>query len=779
MTVTGDQVYCPDGPLPVVSSIRISNQDPTATELPEVIVQISVGYEMGLDILSLSGVHPNISASWDATQGQLTLTGPATFEAFESAVSNVLFETTQTLFIQDRQISVNLSDNKYLPSTGHYYVYVSSPGISWSAARTEASQMTLFGVQGYLATITSEEEAQLTGEQSPGTGWIGATDVQEEGVWIWVTGPEAGTQFWQGGVGGSTVNGSFEFWNSGEPNNLGEEHYAHITDPSIGIPGSWNDLDNAGSPDPTNPYHPRGFFVEFGGLPGDPPLNLSASTEILMPRITIDDTPVEVCENVTIQLEATTNTTNILWYGTSTSPTLLNTGLSYQVNLSSSTTFWLQPAVDGCTNLRRYPLLVNVNPLPESADISVSQCDDAVLDGLVAFNLSSYDNLVSNGTVANRSVTYFEDASLMTEIDNSNYTNTSNGQIVYAKVTDTTSGCFSTAEVTLNVSSSSSEMVELEACDALEGEGFTNFDLSELDAQLLTGTPPGTSVDYYLNFEDALLQNNALPTDFSNTQAFEQTIFARVQDDVNCYGINTARLIVKPLPNILPDESIFYCLNTFPETIKINGGVVDDIPNNYFYNWSTGETTIEIEVNEPGDYDVEVRGVNGCARTRTITVVASSTAMFENFNVNNNTVTVNVLGEGIYDYSLDNPTGPFQESNTFTEVTPGFHDVYVNDRNGCGIVSQRVAVLGFSKYFTPNGDGNNDFWSIKGLEDLDLQISVFHIFNRHGKLIQILSASNPQWDGRYNGNPMPTDDYWFSGQLSDGQTISGHFALKR
>jgi hypothetical protein len=56
-----------------------------------------------------------------------------------------------------------------------------------------------------------------------------------------------------------------------------------------------------------------------------------------------------------------------------------------------------------------------------------------------------------------------------------------------------------------------------------------------------------------------------------------------------------------------------------------------------------------------------------------------------------NTVTVNVTGSGNYEYSLNDPYGPFQSSNFFDNVPAGIHEVYVNDKNG--IVSQRIAIL--------------------------------------------------------------------------------------
>ena len=128
----------------------------------------------------------------------------------------------------------------------------------------------------------SSDESQLAGELSAGAGWIGGTDEEEEGLWKWASGPEKGTVFWNGNINGSTPN--FAYWNNNEPNNCCQgEDYAHITDNSIGISGSWNDLPN--QTQSSGAYQAKGYLVEYGGMPGDPILKISTSTKLIMPRI--------------------------------------------------------------------------------------------------------------------------------------------------------------------------------------------------------------------------------------------------------------------------------------------------------------------------------------------------------------------------------------------------------------------------------------------------------------------------------------------------------------
>ncbi|MEG3657635.1 T9SS type B sorting domain-containing protein [Arenibacter palladensis] len=85
----------------------------------------------------------------------------------------------------------------------------------------------------------------------------------------------------------------------------------------------------------------------------------------------------------------------------------------------------------------------------------------------------------------------------------------------------------------------------------------------------------------------------------------------------------------------------------------------------------------------------------------------------------------------------------------------------------------------YPKFFTPNGDGINDFWQ---LDKVNLPVnpkSQVRIFNRYGKLVHQLALESPGWDGNYAGSPLPASDYWFVVQLENNTNLSGHFTLKR
>jgi gliding motility-associated-like protein len=91
-----------------------------------------------------------------------------------------------------------------------------------------------------------------------------------------------------------------------------------------------------------------------------------------------------------------------------------------------------------------------------------------------------------------------------------------------------------------------------------------------------------------------------------------------------------------------------------------------------------------------------------------------------------------------------------------------------------------ISCFKVKKYFTPNNDGYNDFWSLDTISNDCTYI--LYIFDRYGKLLKTLTSQNNKWNGNYNGRRMPSSDYWFKlDYVKNGEflTFRSHFALKR
>jgi hypothetical protein len=87
-----------------------------------------------------------------------------------------------------------LSPGQYLyKANGNVYQYVSSPGITWSKAFTQAASKSINGVPGYLAAITSQAELDfientvIPGGAGTGNVYIGGRQVAP-GKWAWAAG---------------------------------------------------------------------------------------------------------------------------------------------------------------------------------------------------------------------------------------------------------------------------------------------------------------------------------------------------------------------------------------------------------------------------------------------------------------------------------------------------------------------------------------------------------------------------------------------------------------
>lgn len=398
LSATGDQIYCPGSSMKIVTDMTIV--DPDDTGIDAIYIQISSGYVNGQDVLTLTGNHPTINSTWNAATGKLTLTGISaqpTYLALVAAIKDVTFFNSSTNPSGTRTFSITVGQANYLPSNGHYYEYVPAIGITWNNARTAAANRTYYGLQGYLATITAPDEAQLSGEQSAGAGWIGGSDEQTEGIWRWMTGPEIGMIFWNGGINGTTPN--YANWNNGEPNNAGDEDYAHITAPGVGILGSWNDLSNTG--EASGDYQPKGFIVEYGGMPGDPILQISTSTTITIPSIT-STIGQSNCGEGSLTLSANASAGIVKWYASATGGTPIATGTTFTTPfLTQTTTYFVDAFETDCTTGTRTAVTATINQIPivtATSPVTVCGNNTATLSATTTVGTINWYTTATGGT---------------------------------------------------------------------------------------------------------------------------------------------------------------------------------------------------------------------------------------------------------------------------------------------------------------------------------------------------------------------------------------------
>lgn len=434
--------------------------------------------------------------------------------------------------------------------------------------------------------------------------------------------------------------------------------------------------------------------------------------------------------------------------------------------------------ITSCSSETTFNLIISDNPEVNQQQILYG-CDDNN-DGISEyFDLSNLENQVLNGQTG-LILSYYDDSGIELTSPLSNpFTNTQPyNQNITVRLTNTSSNCY--AETILQLQTVTQPNINqpdnLYACD--QGNGYSEFDTSNIEQQII-GTQTGLIIQYYDS------NNNPFPSPlailFENTEPFSQTINVRVEDASNpiCYSETSFDFVVNELPEINLEEEYFIC-NLEPSiSLAINSGLNS-------YNWLFEDGTListsnNAEIIEEGSYILTVTQIENdltCQNSFTFSLIRSILPEIQQVDygeLGNNFIEIIASGDGDFEYSIDGII--YQENNYFPNIQGGTYTVYLRDKEGCGEDSKEVTIIDYPKFFTPNSDGNNDYWQIKGINKFSN--SKILIFDRYGKVLTQLSSNDVGWDGTYNGKGMLSNDYWFRVNLGNGTSFSGHFSLKR
>ena len=522
--------------------------------------------------------------------------------------------------------------------------------------------------------------------------------------------------------------------------------------------------------DDTYRYLESAIFLEAG----------SFASKILLgeDRTTANNNPACFGEKILLDSKLPITDYDFKWYKKDNPAVIISTNPTYEV--TNAGTYKVEATVKGSACISAGEIKIDYAPEILSSNTSLLQCDDNT-DGIAVFNLTKADNIVKNNNSQIINKGYYEAlseavAKINPIINPEKYTNKSANQKIFARI-ENTYGCFKVAEVTLQITTTTiPDISPIPTCDADEiQDGLYQFDLNtEVTPKVLSGLPAGLRANYYLSGNDALTETNPLPNIFKNTVPFSQTIYVKVINGPDCYDITPISLVVNTFnPPNFEDDSQYICKND-----QVNLTVA---PGFSSYIWNTGSTDNFISVSTAGDYSVIVKDGNGCEKTKKFKVILSepaviTDAVIKDFSGNENSVLIKYTNSGNYEFSLDGVV--FQDEPLFTNVSPGVYNAVARDKNGCGLSNIfPVYVLDYPRYFTPNGDGINDLWTIKNLDQLPNY--KLYIFDRYGKLLKQMNPNSTGWNGLFNNHELPSDDYWFHVLFDNGKEIKGHFSLKR
>ncbi|MGH1517471.1 T9SS type B sorting domain-containing protein [Chryseobacterium sp. JK1] len=430
---------------------------------------------------------------------------------------------------------------------------------------------------------------------------------------------------------------------------------------------------------------------------------------------------------------------NIKWYDAT------GVALSPSASLVSGQTYYASQTVNGCESNKAFvQVIINTTPKP-TANSNQELCASAN---------PTLDKLFVIGT----SLIYYNAAGNILPVN----TPLVNGQTYY--VTQTINGCESeklAISITLSLDNVPANNFSQVICNNTTGNTMT-VNLHSYEGNIINN-PSGYTFTYTDAAGNVIITPEAYVLNIGST-----LILVNVTTPDGCFKTVRLTLTLHPKPSVLLPEKLEFCEG---KSVVLDAGA-----GFKSYLWNTGATTQTITVSTPGTYSVKVTNNFGCESSSSSQITYSILAQIVSVNITGNTATIILSATGNYEYSLDNST--WQNSNVFTNLTMGEYTVYIRTKSGCFIGQKKFSIFNIPNAISPNGDGVNDTWKISGLENYPG--TEIYLYDRQGAIIykEIIKKKPFQWDGKYDSQPLPTGNYWYTIKVSDGRIYSGWLLIK-
>jgi gliding motility-associated-like protein len=732
-----------------LSSIATIEGDP-ANELNGLQIEISKNFNTTTDSFAYSSIN-GITGTFDNVNGVFTLSGKASAAQYQEALDQVFFSSTSTLF-EIKTINATLSNLDFLIENGHFYELFPISGISWTAARDAAASKELFGLKGYLATVTTQAEHNFILARVSGTAWIGASDERVEGIWRWVTGPEA---LDNGGLG-RLINIGFTNWDNGEPNNSGgNEHYAHMMDWST-PPGRWNDLPNAGG---GGQYFPTGYIVEYGGQVGEPDIlaNISGSSNIEISQ-TIEITgATSVCPNLVGAVYTIPEIPGyIISFSVSGGQINLNTNNPNEVSIDwgntnpSAEVKVVINSIEGqCLYETTLGVVINEQLMPLIPTGNTYICFDELSEEFTYSAISSpgsnYDWHITGGQIVAGQGGY----QVQVVWDNPGI-----GTLYFTESTKTVT----------DICEGDSPILEIDIRESIEFEpdfkhvscfGGNN---GALEITITQGKDPISFT--WETSNQGTINDNAI----SGLRAGNYSV-----------KINAANCIKEFNFTITQPAELMGTIDAFDVLCfgEATGSAIANITGGtgaYTYKWSGSALNApSISGLSKGDYTLEVTDENDCLLPLTFSIGEPPLLVLD--SIRSTLVSCPNGTDGTLEAFVSGGTAPYSYewdlSDDVSALATGFpkgeYNLMVTDANGCTtggsqIVTEAIPKIFLPTAFSPNGDRENDTFGPTTSCDFEFFMT---IYNRWGNVIFHTNSTTNQWDGQMNGQPAQSGQYTY------------------
>lgn len=213
----------------------------------------------------------------------------------------------------------------------------------------------------------------------------------------------------------------------------------------------------------------------------------------------------------------------------------------------------------------------------------------------------------------------------------------------------------------------------------------------------------------------------------------------------------------------------------------------------YSFAWASGQTTSGISGLGAGLYSVKVTDDAGCFASTTIELTQPSDiniTLKPDIKTNGFNIGSHGANDGSITSATTGGTAPYQyawsngsSTSDVNKLKAGRYELIVTDGNGCTASAYQVLsepeVIVMSTGFTPNGDGQNDFFVIPGVEDYPN--NSIEIFNRWGNKVWGTQAYHNNWTGlNQNNEQLPEGTYYVIFTVNGGEFVeTGYVDLRR
>ncbi|MFS4494588.1 T9SS type B sorting domain-containing protein [Maribacter sp. 2308TA10-17] len=297
-----------------------------------------------------------------------------------------------------------------------------------------------------------------------------------------------------------------------------------------------------------------------------------------------------------------------------------------------------------------------------------------------------------------------------------------------------------------------------------------------------TGTPPySTAIDS--NSDEDFVMGR---TTFENVASGNHWVYVR--DANGCLLQDLISVEAGPNLNVASYEVIYECTGDTPtnrlsivfqdETFDVESAVLSSVD-------STDPNDLILGTNHenlaPGSHYIYLV-YEECRKTINFEVTEYLPLELNLVQLGLNEITANASeGREGYTYFFNEMNNG--DDNTFYIKRTDTYTVRVVDENGCeaiATIDMEFIDIEIPNFFTPDGDGLNDFWIPRNIEQFpDIFIK---IYDRYGREVYRIKDDEEGWNGLYQESDLPTGDYWYIIRLNgedDDREFVGNFTLYR